>query len=108
MKLASLNSLLESGNSSKSQVLFDDFMQVISKVTRDDEARQPVSASDGNIQVGDRVELVEGYESKGDAHAGNLQAGDRGRVIELQQGPNGERYATILRVKMLFTCVMCI
>jgi hypothetical protein len=43
------------------------------------------------MQVGDKVELVESYEKYGDSSGGPLQPGDRGTVVELQQGPNGER-----------------
>ena len=43
------------------------------------------------IQTGDMVELVTGYEKYGDASGGPLQPGDRGTVVELQRGPNGER-----------------
>ena len=43
------------------------------------------------MQVGDKVELVNGYEKYGDASGGPLQPGDRGTVVELQRGPNGER-----------------
>lgn len=43
-------------------------------------------------QIGDKVELVEGYERFGDASSGPLQVGDRGVVVELQRGPNGERW----------------
>jgi hypothetical protein len=41
--------------------------------------------------VGDKVELVEGYEKLGDSANGPLQPGDRGSVIEIQRGPTGER-----------------
>jgi hypothetical protein len=43
-------------------------------------------------QVGDKVELVERYETYGDAGGGPLQVGDRGVVVEIQRGPNGEKY----------------
>lgn len=43
------------------------------------------------LQIGDKVELVEGYERYGDATSGPLQVGDRGVVVELQRGPNGEK-----------------
>jgi len=46
------------------------------------------------LQVGDRVELVQGYEKYGDAAGGPLQPGDRGVVVELQRGPNGEKYVS--------------
>jgi len=42
-------------------------------------------------QVGDKVELVDGYEKFGDASGGPLQPGERGVVVDLQNGPNGER-----------------
>ena len=42
-------------------------------------------------QIGDKVELVDGYERYGDAASGPLLIGDRGVVVELQRGPNGEK-----------------
>jgi hypothetical protein len=55
------------------------------------------------LQVGDKVELVEGFERYGDALGGPLQAGDRGVVVELQRGPNGEKYvASNVSVPCLF------
>jgi hypothetical protein len=42
-------------------------------------------------QVGDKVELIEGYEKFADALGGPLQPGDRGIVVELQVDPNGEK-----------------
>ena len=50
-----------------------------------------LTRSAGRIQVGDKVELVEGYERFGDAANGPLHPGERGVVIDLQEGPNGER-----------------
>jgi hypothetical protein len=43
------------------------------------------------VQIGDVVELVEGYEKYGDASRGPMVPGDRGQVVEVQQGSNGER-----------------
>lgn len=43
------------------------------------------------MQVGNIVELVEGYEKYGDAARGPMVPGDRGQVVEVQQGANGER-----------------
>lgn len=43
------------------------------------------------LQIGDIVELVEGYENYGDASRGPMVTGDRGQVVEVQQGSNGER-----------------
>ena len=36
--------------------------------------------------------MVEGYERYGDASDGPMQPGDRGTVVEIQEGPSGERY----------------
>ena len=44
------------------------------------------------FQIGDKVELVDGFERYGDASSGPLQVGDRGIVVEVQQGLNGEKY----------------
>jgi hypothetical protein len=44
------------------------------------------------LQVGDKVELLEGYERFGDASNGPLHPGERGAVVDLQEGPTGERY----------------
>ena len=41
-------------------------------------------------KIGDRVELVEGFELFGDCSEGPLQPGDRGIVVDLQNGQNGE------------------
>jgi hypothetical protein len=43
-------------------------------------------------QVGDKVELAEGFEKYGESIGGPLQVGDRGVVVEAQRGPNGEKY----------------
>lgn len=42
-------------------------------------------------KVGDKVELIDGYEKFNDSTGGPLQAGDRGTVVDIQRGPNGER-----------------
>jgi hypothetical protein len=38
------------------------------------------------------VELVEGFDRFDDASSGPLQVGDRGVVVDVQRGPNGEKY----------------
>jgi hypothetical protein len=38
---------------------------------------------------------VEGFERYGDASSGPLQVGDRGIVVDLQRGPNGEKYVMV-------------
>ena len=42
-------------------------------------------------QVGDKVELVDGYERFGDAANGPLHPGERGTVIDVQESQSGER-----------------
>ena len=42
------------------------------------------------LQVGDKVELVDSYTKFGDATCGPLQPGDRGMVIELKKGSSDE------------------
>lgn len=92
IKLAHLEGLFEA-DEKKSHVVFEDFINILGRVIREDcEAGENHRKSDDpQIQIGDRVQLVEGYESKGDATAGPLQPGDRGRVVELQRGPSGQR-----------------
>ena len=46
----------------------------------------------GTFQIGDKVELVEGFDRYGDASSGPLQLGDRGIVVDVQKGANGEMY----------------
>lgn len=45
------------------------------------------------LQIGEKVELVLGYERFGDAVSGPLLPGNRGTIIELQ-GAQGLRYVT--------------
>lgn len=47
------------------------------------------------FQIGDKVELVDGYERYGDASSGPLQVGDRGIVVDVQRGPNGDTYVIV-------------
>ena len=44
------------------------------------------------------MQLVDGFEKFGDASGGPLQVGDRGVVVDIQRGPNGERYVLIISV----------
>lgn len=94
----------------RAAVVVDDFLQLLDKVAVEDEhfaasigasiavANQSPPGSPAKLlldfpcQVGDKVELVQGYEKFGDATGGPLHPGDRGVVVETQLGPNGERY----------------
>lgn len=91
IKLENLDSLFEA-DENKTGVCIDDFLSVLSRVAGEDAQRseQQIKSYGERIQVGDRVQLVEGYEGKGDATAGPLQPGDRGRVVEVQRGPTGQ------------------
>jgi len=44
-----------------------------------------------SFEVGDKVEVSEGYERYGDAASGPLRPGYRGTVMEVQRGPRGDR-----------------
>jgi hypothetical protein len=111
MKLASLETILQAKDGSdddvkRPSVALEDFLGVIEQVVEEDEAKLggieqlPSAAAVSACEIGDKVELVEGYERYGDATSGPLQIGDRGVVVEQQRGPNGEKYVLhfILRV----------
>ena len=51
------------------------------------------------FQIGDKVELVEGFDRYGDASSGPLQLGDRGIVVDFQNGANGEMYVVAMFFK---------
>lgn len=108
MKLSCLETLLETQQ--RSNVELDDFLHVIDQVAAEDEivaATISTTIAVGNnsppgspakllldfpCQIGDKVELVPGYEKFGDASGGPLNLGDRGIVVDTQNGPNGDRY----------------
>jgi hypothetical protein len=77
-------------------VAFADFLQLVTEIVEEDENSFVAATTSSEFQVGDRVELVEGYERFGDAINGPLVPGERGIIVELQQGPEGERYVTFL------------
>jgi hypothetical protein len=110
---------LKAATPSKAQerVTLQDFLILIDKVLLEDEQNVWLQASkkppptttttsmasflagqlsNCDVQRGDKVELVEGYEKFGDALGGPLRPGDRGTVVELQNGPTGERYVNDL------------
>ena len=68
--------------------------EIIEKILQEDDAalRRDSPDDDNSVRQGDKVELVEGYEKYEDASGGPLKPGDRGTVVEVQNGPNGERY----------------
>lgn len=71
----------------KETVSWSDFMTIIGQII----AADTVATGSNQCEVGDKVELVDGYEKYGDATGGPLQPGDRGTVVELQCGANGEQ-----------------
>ena len=91
IKLANLDSFFEPDDV-KSHILFEDFLDVVRCVAKEDKEyiKKRNSPDSTNIEVGDRVQLVDGYESKGDASNGPLRTSERGRVVELQHGPTGQ------------------
>jgi hypothetical protein len=107
LRLSCLGAVLESQQLAAAVV--DDFLELLDKIAAEDElfaasigasiavANQSPPGSPAKLlldfpcQVGDKVELVQGYEKFGDATGGPLHLGDRGVVVETQIGPNGER-----------------
>lgn len=94
IKLANLDSMFEA-DELKTHVLFDDFLRIVRRVAKEDGERMELQKSESpdgsSVEVGDRVQLIDGYESKGDASTGPLRPGERGRVVELQRGPTGQK-----------------
>jgi hypothetical protein len=95
MKLA----LLERIGNANGEVRFSDFFELIKQLIEEDEkllfqfeAENHESVPELAFEVGDKVELAVGYNRYGDAVCGPLQIGDRGIVVEVQKGPNGEKY----------------
>lgn len=89
LRLATLNSILTGEN--RERIVLSDFMQIVTEVLESDTLSDSSTPDPNTCDVGDIVELVEGYDKYGDASGGPLQLGDRGTVVELQRGPNGER-----------------
>lgn len=121
MKLSSLETLLQEKSPSSNVLRIEDFLNLVQKVIQEEESMSKGKSEDQSsesvcevsflvcvdylyfrkirifsspncLQVGDKVELVEGYERYGDASNGPLHPGDRGTVVEVLDGPNGERY----------------
>ena len=93
LKLSCLTEILQSQSErTDKSVAFADFIGTVSEIVEEDEKWFAAAITPTEFQVGDRVELVEGYERFGDAVNGPLVPGERGLIVELQQGPEGERY----------------
>jgi hypothetical protein len=89
--------ILQSQNKrTNKSVAFADFLQIINEVVKEDEQRFAAAILPSELELGDRVELVEGYERFGDAVNGPLTPGERGIIVEFQLGPEGERYVFFL------------
>jgi len=86
LKLSALDSVLRDRPDNAKHVVLKDFLSVIESVFEDEKVasrggtKKPTEPS---CQVGDQVELVEGYAKYGDASSGPLLPGDRGVVVEL-------------------------
>jgi hypothetical protein len=108
MRLSCLDGVLESQK--RSRVTLDDFLQIMEQVAAEDEhfstsIAAAIAVGNGSppgspakrlldfpCQIGDKVELVHGYEKFGDAAGGPLNPGERGVVVETQDSINGDRY----------------
>lgn len=91
MKLDFLDSVYK--ESGPTGLTFLRFYEIIEKILHEDDASlcRDMSVDEIAIRKGDKVELVDGYEKYEDASGGPLKPGDRGTVLEVQNGPNGER-----------------
>jgi hypothetical protein len=107
LRLSHLAVLLET----REFVTVNDFLIIIEKIVEEEEsgdgtrkvdiseAMDTSPGADGEatssitptFEVGDKVEVAEGYEKYGDAASGPLKPGDRGSVMEVQRGPRGDR-----------------
>jgi hypothetical protein len=99
LKLSSLKDIMDSKASDcdgKRDIEFYDFLGLIQRIIAEDSkhfVRCPsVERSPLCFEIGEKVELVEGYERFGDAANGPLLPGDRGSVIELQKVASDEMY----------------
>src|SRR6478672_7964130 len=69
----------------------EDFLSVFERICAEDESKVVTSLPQRHVvQVGDFVELVEGYDKLGDAAGGPLALSERGLVVEIQNGADGE------------------
>ncbi|KAL7561760.1 hypothetical protein ACA910_013300 [Epithemia clementina (nom. ined.)] len=91
MKLDYLDTLIKENG--PNCLTFLKFYEIIEKILQEDDesVRKDMTIEDNAVRKGDKVELVEGYEKYEDASGGPLKPGDRGTVVEVQNGPNGER-----------------
>ena len=103
IQLSNLEQLLED-KSPVTNIEFDDFLQVITDLIDADHRGMslPVPAAEAPsdefhpflqnqpVEVGDVVELLEGFEKFGDAAGGPMTVGDRGQVVEIQTGQYDE------------------
>jgi len=86
-------------------VTVDNFCEIIEKVLQEEkETVQNLSESkeemegdstmpdeENYFRIGDKVELLPGYDKFEDAAGGPLRLGERGTIVELQTGPNGHK-----------------
>lgn len=97
LKLSSLREICCSkdlGGQDK-RIDIQNFLSILESIIAEDEKifsstqKEHVDETYG-FEVGEKVELVGGYERFGDAANGPLLPGERGTIIELQKGPSGE------------------
>jgi hypothetical protein len=95
LKLAYLQQLMDDKDHHK--IVVEDFVAIFSTIAKEDETMvTKISFTERKdvvvCQIGDRVELIEGYDKYGDALGGPLQPRERGVVVDVQNGSKGERY----------------
>jgi hypothetical protein len=101
LKLSSLKDIFyrkpsNSDDGDERGIEFYDFLGLIQRIIAEDAKLFATCPSDKRsplcFEIGEKVELVEGYERFGDAANGPLLPGDRGSVIELQKVSPDEMY----------------
>jgi len=97
MKMSHLDELIDKNiQEGRASCDVSDFLNVINEIIREDceeTARTVNEPTNSSCGVGDVVELTKEYEQYGDALKGPMVPGDRGRVVEVQNGHNGERHS---------------
>jgi hypothetical protein len=117
LKLSSLKNILDNKASDhgEREIEFCDFLGLIQRVIAEDAKHFATCSSDERFplcfEIGEKVELVEGYERFGDAANGPLLPGDRGTVIELQTASSDEMYVhcgTICSTPFISSYLTCL
>lgn len=108
LKLSSLREIFDSklsDDGGRKEIEFYDYLALIQRIIAEDSKHFSQSPANEIVamgfEIGEKVELVEGYERFGDAANGPLQPVDRGTVIELQKASSGEMYVCVIAIDLL-------